>query len=114
MEECCSTMLFNPFKPNEISYSYQMDQTMSVLTVVGWYFFNFIQNFERKFCQKQTVETLIRCSVLLRLIWVCTVCTCPPPPKKKKTKKQTLGLYGSSSQHLRKRVSFSQVSKVGF
>ena len=26
----------------------------------------------------QTLETLIRCRVLWRLIWVCTVCLCPP------------------------------------
>ena len=30
--------IFNPFKPNGISYSYQLDQSSSVLRVVGWYF----------------------------------------------------------------------------
>ena len=29
---------FNPFKPNEISLSYQLDQSISVLRVVGAYF----------------------------------------------------------------------------
>ena len=47
--------------------------------------FRFYSKFERQFC-RQTVETLIRRSVLLRLIWVCTICTCPT--------KRTLGLYG--------------------
>ena len=28
----------NPFKPNEISLSYQLDQSISVLRVVGWCF----------------------------------------------------------------------------
>ena len=35
---------FNPFMPNVISLSYQLDQSISVLRVVGWYFsllFNF-------------------------------------------------------------------------
>ena len=30
--------LFNPFMPNGISLSYQVDQSISVLRVVGWYF----------------------------------------------------------------------------
>ena len=47
--------------------------------------FQFYSKFERK-SYKQTVETLIRRSVLLRMIWVCTICTCPT--------KRTLGLYG--------------------
>ena len=42
-------------------------------------------NSNRTFC-KQTVETLIRCSILLSLFWVCAVCLCPT--------KRTLGLYG--------------------
>ena len=32
------TKIINPFKPNEISHSYQLAQTISVLRVVGWYF----------------------------------------------------------------------------
>ena len=28
---------------------------------------------------KQTVQTLIRCRVLRRLIWICNVCQCPSP-----------------------------------
>ena len=30
---------FNPFKPNEGAYPYQIDQSITVLRVVGWYFF---------------------------------------------------------------------------
>ena len=36
--------LFNPFKPNGISLSYQLDQSISMLRVVGWYF-SFLFNF---------------------------------------------------------------------
>ena len=38
--------------------------------------FHFYSNFNRTFC-KQTVETLIRHSVMRRLMWVCIVCLCP-------------------------------------
>ena len=31
-------MFNNPFKPNEISHSYQFDQSISVLRAVWWYF----------------------------------------------------------------------------
>ena len=68
-----------------ISHWYKLDQSISVLRVVGWYF-HIYSNFNRTFC-KQTVETLIRRRVLRRLIWVCTVCLCPT--------QWTLGLYGS-------------------
>ena len=37
----------NPFKPNGISHCYQLDQSISILRVVGWYFtflFKFQQN----------------------------------------------------------------------
>ena len=50
--------------------------------------FYFYSNFKRNFC-KQTVKNLIRCRVLRRLIWFCTVCLCPT--------KRTLGLYGLTS-----------------
>ena len=30
---------FNPFKPNRISHSHKLDQSISVLRVAGWYFF---------------------------------------------------------------------------
>ena len=66
----------NPFKPNGISLHYQLDQSISILRVVLWYFFHFYSNFNRTFC-KQTVETLIRCHILRHLIWVSTVCQCP-------------------------------------
>ena len=45
--------ILNPFKPNGISYYYQLDQSISVLRVVGWYFYS---NLNRTIC-KQTVET---------------------------------------------------------
>ena len=48
---------------------------------------NFYSNFKRNFCE-QTVENLIRCPVLWRLMWFCTVCRCPT--------KRTLGLNGLS------------------
>ena len=33
--------LVNPFKPDGISQSYQLDHSISVLRVVGWYIFFF-------------------------------------------------------------------------
>ena len=49
---------FNPFKQNGILHFHQLDQSISVLWVVGLYFsFSFKSN--RTVC-KQTVETLIR------------------------------------------------------
>ena len=71
-----------PYKLNELSHYYQLDQSISVLRVVGWYF-HFNSNDSRTLC-KQTVETLVRRCVLRRLIWVCNVCLCPT--------KRTLGL----------------------
>ena len=65
----------NPFKPNRISHFYQLDQSISILRAVGWYF-QFYSNFIRTFC-KQIVETQIRCPILWHLVWVCTVCLCP-------------------------------------
>ena len=41
---------------------YQLDKSISVLRVVGCYFFHFYSNFNRAFC-KHTVENLIRHSV---------------------------------------------------
>ena len=77
-------VIVNPFKRNVISCSCQLDSFISVLRIVGLYFF-LNSNFNRILC-KQTVETLIRLRVLQRLIWVCTVCLCPT--------KRTIGLYG--------------------
>ena len=34
---------FNPFKPNELSHCYQLDQSISILWVVGMVFFIFFQ-----------------------------------------------------------------------
>ena len=74
----------NPFMPNGIPLSYKLDQSITVLRLLGG-IFHFYSNFVRTFW-KQTVETLVRRRVLRRLIWVCTVCLCPT--------KKTLGLYG--------------------
>ena len=70
-----------------ISYSYQLDHSISVLCVVGWYFSFLYSILNRLFC-KQTVNTLIRRRIMRRLIWVCTACLCPT--------KRTLDLYGSN------------------
>ena len=35
---CSPSLLVNPFKPNGISHSYQLDQTISGLRVVVWHF----------------------------------------------------------------------------
>ena len=75
---------FNPFMWNGISHCYQLNQSISILRNVGWYF-SLPSYFGRPFC-KQTVNTLIRHCVLRRLVWACTVCLCPT--------KRTLGLYG--------------------
>ena len=75
---------FKPFMPNVISNLYQLDESISIFRIVGWYF-SFYSSFKRNFC-KQTVENLTRCHVLLRLIWFCTVCRYPT--------KKTQGLYG--------------------
>ena len=37
-----------PFKRNGISHYYQLDQSITILRVVGWYFFIFIQIFENR------------------------------------------------------------------
>ena len=37
------SFIINPFMPNGISHSYQLDHSIFVLRVVGWYFFIFIQ-----------------------------------------------------------------------
>ena len=55
-----------------------------ILGVLGG-IYPFYSNSNRTFCE-QTVETLIRCPVLQRLIWVCSICLCPTI--------KMLGLYG--------------------
>ena len=75
----------NPFKPNEVSHCYQLEQSIFVSIDVGWHF-SFYSNFNRTFC-KQTVETLVRRRILWRLVWICIVCLRPT--------KRTLGFYGS-------------------
>ena len=80
----------NPFTTNGISHdSHQLDQSISVLKVVGASF-NLSSIFNRTFC-KQTVVILIRCRVLLHLIWVCTDCVCPT--------KRKLGVYGLNARN---------------
>ena len=46
------------FKQNGISHYFQLEQSISALRNVGWYF-SFYSNFNRAFC-KRMVETLIR------------------------------------------------------
>ena len=41
--------MFYPFMPYGISLSYQMDHSISVLMVVGWYFYFCIQIFREHF-----------------------------------------------------------------
>ena len=79
-----SVCVFNPFKPIGISHDYQLDRSISILRVVGWYFL-FLFKFVRAFC-KQSVETLIRRRILQPLIWVSAVFLRPT--------KRMLGLYG--------------------
>ena len=81
----CVCTKFNPVMQIGISFSYLLDQSISILRIVGWYVFYFYSNLYRLFC-KQIVEILIRRHVLWRLIWVCTVCLCPT--------NRMQGLYG--------------------
>ena len=80
-------MGLNPFMPNGISHPYQLNESISVLWDVGWYF-SFLFNFNREFC-KQTVETLIRRSVWQRLAASDLVLHCLPM-----FQKRMIGLYG--------------------
>ena len=95
----------NQFMLNGISYCYQLDQSISVLRVDGWYFiFIFYSNFKRNLCL-QTAENLIRRRVLRRLFWFCTVCQCPT--------KTTLGLYGfRKSKYKCKAASFPFLREI--
>ena len=43
----------NPFEPNEISHSYQLDQSISVLRIVGWYFSFLFKNLQEISVSKQ-------------------------------------------------------------
>ena len=58
----------NPFKPNGISHCYQLDLSIFVLRVFGWYFFIVIPILIEQSISK------IRRRVLWCLIWVCTLC----------------------------------------
>ena len=88
----------NSFKPNGISLNFQLDQSISVLRVARWHF-SFLFNFQSKFC-KQTVESLIKCLVLRRLIWYSTVCLCP--------KKGMLKLMGNNAANQQKLATLCQ------
>ena len=91
---------FNPFMPNGISHRYQLEQSISVLRRVRWYF-SFLSSFNTKLC-KQTVETLIRLRNLWCLIWVCTFCLCPTLDHKKDARHiwVKMQLVHKSSRHL--------------
>ena len=78
--------LVSPFKPNEPSNLYE---PISNFRAVGGVF-HFYSNCIRTFCEL-TVETLIRCGIQQRLIWVCAFCLCP--------RKKRLGLYGLRNNH---------------
>ena len=80
-------MKCNPFKPDGLSHCYQLDRSISALSVVRWYFTSLFI-FQLNILYKQTVETLIKRRDLRRLIWVSTVCNCPT--------ETTLGSYGLS------------------
>ena len=67
--------LLKPFKSKEISYFYQMDQSIFVFRVVGCFFYSY-SNLNRTSC-KQTVENLIRHYSLWHMILACTICLCP-------------------------------------
>ena len=82
--------IFNPFKPNGISHSYHLDQSISVLIVAGGIIIFLYSSFNKTICKQiHVVETLIRRRVLRRLFWVYAVCpihVCPI--------KRIQGLYG--------------------
>ena len=75
--------------PNGISISYQLDQSISILRVVGGTF-HFYSDFDRAFC-KQTADTLpsdlgLYSSPLsykqeARLIWVNKIFKCQGQPR---------------------------------
>ena len=79
-------IICNPHLPNELSHPYQLDESIFHLSGVFGVLFLFLSYFffYRNSCE-QTVNTLTRCRVLRRLIWVYTVCLCP--------KNGTPGLY---------------------
>ena len=79
---CFPFKMINHFKPNRISIGHV--SSFSSYGLIGD-IFHFYSNFNRTLCT-QTVETLIRCRVVWRLIWVCTVCLSPI--------KRMLGLCG--------------------
>ena len=93
---------FNPFMPNGISHRYQLEQSISVLRGVTWYFSFFIQ-VNRKLC-KQTVETLIRRRILWHLVWVCTICLYPT--------KRTLGIYGLKCNYFAYLIRVAEIWEV--
>ena len=62
----------NPNKVNGISDSYQLDKSISVLSVDGYFFIQILT--ANSVCK---VEILVRCRNLQRLICVCTVYLCP-------------------------------------
>ena len=68
---------FNLFKLNILSHPYQLGESTSNLRCEDcFYCFFFFFNFRRVFCQ-HTVKTQTRSRMLLRLIWVFTVCLHP-------------------------------------
>ena len=65
-------IMLNPLMLNVFSHPYQMDESITILGLLGG-IFHFYSNFKRNFCL-QIVENLIRCRILRHLIWFCTDC----------------------------------------
>ena len=49
----CMRTTFNPLMPNGISHRYQLEQSISVLRDVRWYFFIYIQVLIENYASKQ-------------------------------------------------------------
>ena len=67
--------LLNPFKSNETSHFYQIDQSIFVLGLLGVVFILIQILIEYPVSKK--IENLIRHCNLWRLILACTICLCP-------------------------------------
>ena len=69
------SILYNPFMPNGISHYHQLDQSISVLRVVRWIIFHFIQILIEQSVSKQWRPDQTPRSAASGL--VCTVCLHP-------------------------------------
>ena len=80
--EICTSLhcTCNPFKQNGIYLSYQLEQSIFVLGMLGGIYHSY-SNFDIAYC-KQTVKTLIRRRVLRRLIWTAMFTYVPQKGRK--------------------------------